>query len=93
MVVRLNIQLPLDLAYKLHQGASRLDGELTEIFNVEREYGLTIKPLHADTKDPLLIRHFVVEVPDKATAELVRTRLLQSKSVEGVYTKRPAEPA
>jgi hypothetical protein len=93
MVVRLIIQLPLDIAYKLHQGSSRSDGELAEIFTVERDYGLTIKPLYADSKDPLLIRHFVVDVPDKAIAELVRARLLQSKSVEGVYTKPPAEPA
>lgn len=93
MVIRLSIQLPLDTAYKLHQKSSRSDRELAEMFNIERDYNLTIKPLHADAKDPLLIRHFVIDVPDKATADLVRARLLQSKSVEAVYSKPPAEPA
>jgi len=93
MVIRLSIQLPLDTAYKLHQRSSRSDAELAEIFDVERDYDLRIKPLHVDAKDPLLVRHFVVDVPDKTTAELVKTRLLQSKSVEAVYSKPPAEPA
>jgi hypothetical protein len=93
MVIRLSIQLPLEMAYKLHQRSSRSDAELAEIFNIERDYDLTIKPLHVDAKDPLLVRHFIVDVPDKTTAELVKARLLQSKSVEGVYSKPKARLA
>lgn len=93
MVIRLSIQVPLEIAYKLHQRSSRSDADLAEIFNVERDYDLTIKPLHIDAKDPILLRHFVIDVTDKATAEIVRDRLLQSKSVDAVYSKPTAELA
>lgn len=93
MVIRLSIQVSLDIADKLHQRSSISDGELAEILNVERNFNLIIKPLHPGAKDPRLISHFMIEVPDKATAELVAASLLQSKYVEAAYIKPPVEPA
>ena len=93
MVVHINIQISQDVAYKLHQRSSISDRELAEIFNIERDFNLIIKPLHPGAKDPRLIRHFIVEVSDKATAELVVASLLQSKYVEAAYIKPPVEPA
>jgi hypothetical protein len=93
MVIRISIQVSLDIANKLHQRSSISDGELAEILNVERNFNLIIKPLHPGAKDPNLIRHFIVEVPDKATVELVVDSLLQSKHVEAAYIKPPVKPA
>jgi len=92
-MIRLNVQVSKDYAYKLHERSSVSDGELTEILNVEREFGTIIKPLHPGTKDPHLISHFMVELTNKATADRMSARLLQSKYIEAAYIKPSAKPA
>jgi hypothetical protein len=92
MAVHVNIKVKPHIAHKL-RSRSMSNGELSEIFNIERDFGITIKPLHTNTEDPLLISHFVVEVPDQATAKTVATRFLQSKVVEAAYVKPPEAPA
>ena len=93
MVIRLNVQVSKGYAYKLHERSSASDEELAEILNVEREFGTIIKPLHPGTKDPHLITHFMVELTDKATADRMSSRLLQSKYIEAAYIKPPTKQA
>lgn len=86
MPVLINVQFTPAIAEKLHK-KSQQDEDLTEIFNIESDFQITIKPLHPNTKDPYLITHFITELPDETVAKQVISRLLRSKFVEAAYIK------
>lgn len=84
--VLINVQFSPAIAEKLHK-KSQPDEGLTQIFNIESDFKVTLKPLHPNTKDPYLITHFIMELPDEILAKQVISRLLRSKFVEAAYIK------
>lgn len=53
------------------------------------ELGLSFRPLHAGTSDPVLGSYFIVSVPDASRAQQVLARLRQSPAVNAAYLKPP----
>jgi hypothetical protein len=54
---------------------------------VAAELGSRLEPMHPGVVDPELSRFFVLEVPDRQTAERAAVRMQQSPSVESAYWK------
>lgn len=105
--MRVDIQVQLDTALDLHKqlgqpkkgtsqgksSASELNKESASELNKEIEkMGLKIEPIHPGQTHPLLAPYFMIEVPDRQTAERVIDRLTKNKIVEAAYL-RPEEAA
>jgi hypothetical protein len=60
-----------------------------ELRKLADEFGLSIRPLHAGTTDPVLGAYFIVSVPDASLAKQVLDRLRQSPAVNAAYLKPP----
>lgn len=90
MMMHITIQVSSDVARILHQQRSPTAAS-DEIFKVAEELNLVLKPVHAGTKNHHLATYFTVEVPNPATAELVKTRLQLCKGIEAAYLKPPDE--
>lgn len=88
MTITINVQTSLNIASRLRQ-KSFSNSNLNEILDLEREFGITLKPLHPNTSDPNLAKHFIVKVDNMTIAEKVISRLLKIKYVEGAYIKPP----
>ena len=80
------------LANRLHrrQGST---SELKEIFCLENELGMLLKPVHIGSKARGLAPYFRVDVSDRATAERMIDRLRNCKAVEAAYFKPSEELA
>jgi len=88
MKIQITVQVSADVARALYQyGPSTAKSE--EILRTVGAFGLTLEPMHRDTKDPHLQSYFTVEVPDHATAQRVIDYLQQSEAVEAAYVKPP----
>jgi hypothetical protein len=80
-----------DIARALNSTQSR-QGIGKEIWDVAKDFGVTIQQLHPATADPELSRYFVVERIDPSTAHRMIARLRSLPAVESVYVKAPGEP-
>ena len=56
------------------------------------ELGLSLESVHPDASDPALRAHFIVEVPDAATAQAAVAQLGRLTSVDAAYLKSADEP-
>lgn len=86
MTIIINVQLALDEAISFNQ-RSLSNNPLTEIEEIQREYRVSFEPLHKNTKDIALLRHFIVKVDNRTKAEKLINQLLRIKYVEGAYIK------
>ena len=96
--MRVNIQLQEDAAMELQQGeasspsdSSEEQVKTKELLEAASELGVRLEPLHPGQTHPLLAPHFMVEVPDRETAEQVIDRLSQFPIVEAAYIKPDEE--
>ena len=87
MTITINVQISLDIASRLNQKSS--NSKISEILDLEREFGVTLKPLHDNISDPILLRHFIVKVDNMTIAKKVINQLLKIKYIEGAYIKPP----
>jgi len=64
----------------------------SNILEVLKNVGGTLKPLHPHSRDPELQRFFIVGVPVPSDAEKIIGRLRQVPGVEAAYVKPLGEP-
>lgn len=64
--------------------------ETRELAALLHEFGVELRPTHANTRDPDLSAWFETDAPDFATAERIASRLRANSAVEAAYIK-PAE--
>ena len=67
--------------------------KLKELFDVEKELGIVLKPVHPGLKDRHLSPYLNVRLSDRATAERIINRLQNCKAVEAAYFKPSEELA
>ena len=60
-----------------------------ELRELADEFGLSVRPLHAGTTDPVLGSYYIVSVPDALLAQQVLDRLRQIPAVNAAYLKPP----
>lgn len=92
--MRVMVQLREDAAMELQQGqAGRISGSLQgesetqELLNAATELGVRLEPVHPGQTHPLLAPYFMVDVPNRETAEKVIEGLSRFKTVEAAYLK------
>ncbi|HEY0546891.1 MAG TPA: hypothetical protein VGC91_16040 [Pyrinomonadaceae bacterium] len=92
--MRVEIQVQADAALDLHgqqaeskQGASQSSSGAAELKKEVEALGLKLEPVHPGQTHPLLAPYFMIEVPDRQTAERVIDRLSQHKIVEAAYLR------
>lgn len=83
------VQLDLDTARALHGGTR--SAATIGVQRVTDELGITLKPQHPGQTHQLLLPFFVVDAPDRATAERIARRLREAPGVEGAWV--PPSPA
>ncbi len=88
--MQITVQVLADVARPLHQKEAPT-AESEGLLKMIESFGLTLESMHKNTDDPNLQRYFIVEVPDRETAQQVIDRLLQSEAIEGAYIKPPDE--
>jgi hypothetical protein len=71
------------------QIAARAPDAKRELQDLADNFGLSFRPLHPDTDDPVLGSYFIVDVPDAAAAPRVLDRLRRSPSFSAAYVKGP----
>ena len=59
------------------------------IASLERELGVSIRPMHPGTDDATLGSYFTVDVPNSTSAEEVAARLRDSPAIAAAYVKPP----
>jgi hypothetical protein len=64
-----------------------------KVAEATRELGIELYPVHPGVKSPLLAPYFIAEVPDRATAEQLISRLHQCEAIEAAYVKPAEAPA
>lgn len=90
ITMQITVQVSADVARALYQrGPPTAESE--ELLRIMNTFGIKLEPLHRNTYDPSLQRYFIVEVPDRATAQQVMDRLQQLEAVEAAYVKPPDE--
>lgn len=91
--MRVMVQLREDAAMELQQGQtgstsdSQGESETQKLLNAATELGVRLEPVHPGQTHPLLAPFFMVETPDRETAEKVIDRLSRFKTVEAAYLK------
>ena len=96
--MQVEVQLQPDVALDLHQQvehrekASPSRSRAADLKQAVEELGLKLEPMHPGQSHPLLVPYFMIEVPDRQTAERVIHRLTQHQAVEAAYL-RPEEAA
>lgn len=88
--IQVTIQVSVDVACIL-QGRGEPTTESNELLKTAEELGVVLEPLHPGTDDLLLVKYFIVEVPDHTTAEHVISHLRRTTAVESAYLKPPDE--
>jgi hypothetical protein len=84
--MQIAVKISADVAQAL-QRKGPATKELRELLTIAEVYGVTLKPMHYDTKDPNLMRHFIVEVSEHESAQRVIDGLRQSNAIEMAYLK------
>jgi len=97
--MRVMVQLREDAAMELQKGqvsrqsdSPQGESEIQEVLKAAAELGVRLEPVHPGQTHPLLAPFFMVDVPDRETAEKVIDRLSRFKIVEAAYLK-PDEQA
>ncbi len=97
--MRVMVQLREDAAMELQKGqvgstsdSPQEESEIQEVLNAAAELGVRLEPVHPGQTHPLLAPFFMVETPDRETAEKVIDRLSRFKIIEAAYLK-PDEQA
>ncbi|MCW3991519.1 MAG: hypothetical protein NWE79_02335 [Candidatus Bathyarchaeota archaeon] len=88
--MNVTVQVALDVAKTLNNRGTPSTKSL-ELLRIVDRLGVSLKPIHPGTDDPLLSQFFLVEVPDEATAENVIAGLKKSKAIQAAYLKPPDE--
>jgi hypothetical protein len=97
--MRVMIQLREDAALELHKQSSQRvasassKSEIDRLLEATAELGVSLVPVHPRQVHPLLAPHFMVEVPDRETAERVIGRLQRFGIVEAAYLQPDAQPS
>ena len=89
-MVHVTIQVTSCVVNILHRRGTATT-ESKELLRKMDGLGRSLEPLHPGTDDQLLSQFFIVEVPNRATAELVITSLQNCKAVQSAYLKPPDE--
>ena len=91
--MRVMIQLREDAAMELHNqtgqetASSKEKPETKKLLDATAKLGGRLEPVHPGQTHPLLAPYFMVEVPDRETAEKLINRLQRFKIVEAAYFK------
>jgi len=89
--MRVMTQLRQDAARQLRQEQSgkmaARSAETEQLLNAAAELGVELQPVHPGEVDPLLAPYYMIEVPDRDTAEKVIERLSRFDVVEAAYVK------
>lgn len=92
--MRVILQVDQDAASALQQRqasdaspSQQEDTKSRELLDAAAELGVRVEPLHPGQTDPLLASYFMVEVPDRETADRVVDRLSRLTTVQGAYLK------
>ena len=97
--MRVMIQLREDAALELRKrlsqevAAAPTKSEIDRLLNATAKLGVSLVPVHPGQMHPLLARYFMVEVPDRETAERVISRLQRFAIVEAAYLQPDAQPS
>jgi hypothetical protein len=83
----LSVQLDLAIARALH--AEIRTPAADAVRRAADEVGVTLRPLHPGQTHDLLMPFFVVEAPDRTSAERIATRLREVPGVEGAWLQPP----
>ena len=70
---------------------SRSAAKTGDVAMVARSLGVRLLPMHPGTHDPELRTYFIIEVPDRQTADRIVTALLGTAEVEAAYLKPTEE--
>src|SRR2546428_12099613 len=86
------IQLRADAAMELHQaqggqsvGSAKMQTQAEQLLKAAAELGVKLEPVHPGQTHPLLAPYFMVETPDRVTAEIGISHLNRFEQVEGAY--------
>jgi hypothetical protein len=90
-VAEVSVQLRPDVARAL-QGLGPPVAPAQELAQTADSLGISLRPVHPGAEDPLLLRHFTIDVRDSEAAERVAAELRKSSAVEGAFRKPAAEP-
>lgn len=97
--MRVEIQIQQDAALDLQKQLaepeeSRLQNQsgVANLVKDVNKIGLKLQPIHPSQTHPLLVPYFMIEVPDRRTAERVINQLSQNQIVEAAYL-HPEESA
>jgi hypothetical protein len=90
--MRVMVQLQNDAAMTLHgagetSALEHADPATQQMLQATAELGVRLEPVHPGQTNPLLVPFFMVEVPDRETAEKVIDRLQRFNFVEAAYLK------
>jgi hypothetical protein len=98
-IMRVEVQLQPDAALALHnrqagpnRGASETESDAYKLRRDLEKMGLRLEPIHPGQTHPLLAPYFMIEVPDRQSAERVLDHLSKYKIVEAAYL-RPEDAA
>lgn len=90
--MRVMIQLREDAAMELHKqfgptatAAPPKKSEAKKLLDAAAKLGGRLEPVHPGQTHPLLAPYFMVEVPDRAAAEQIISRLQRFEIVEAAY--------
>jgi hypothetical protein len=90
--MRVEIQIQQDAAIELQKQHAKpakraLEGQspASELLQEVGQLGLRLEPVNPGQTHPLLAPFFMVEVPDRQTADLVINQLNKNPIVEGAY--------
>ena len=90
--MRVEIQLQQEAALKLQKGKARSEkgdlqkqSDVSQLIEDVEKLGLKLEPVHPHQTHPLLAPYFMIEVPDRQTAERVIDQLSKNQIVEAAY--------
>ncbi len=84
--MRINLHLHPNAALPLHEGAPG-NASSKELLLAAKKLGVTVIPVYPGTRSKQLKTHFVVEVPDEATAVRVLDKFRGLAATETAYLK------
>lgn len=97
--MRVEIQLEQQASLDLHKqqgepekGDLHNPSEVSQLLREVKKLGLKLEPVHPLQTHPLLTPYFMVDVPDRQTAERVIEKLSKNQIVEAAYL-HPEESA
>ncbi len=87
MKYQINIKVTDKFLLGLHKREKFHMPSCNEIYDMEKEIGVTLKPVHPVATHPLLIPYFTVQVPDHLNPKEVIRHLKDCKLIESDYIK------